>query len=271
MKPFLLITNDDGINAPGIRHLYDAVKEFADVAIVAPSSEQSGKALSITWTRPIAIQKFSWGDEIQAWSVSGTPADCVKMACSTLLQKKPDMIISGVNRGSNAGRTVLFSGTVGAVIEATLKNIPGIAFSFSDFTPTPLGGTKEYIFPIIEHFLKSPTPKGTLINVNFPPQSETGIKGVRFAKQGQGYWAENPEKRIHPAGIPYYWLGGKWSKFTEDPMSDVALLEEGYITVVPIHVGNLTCMSTLNSEKASFEKIFSQKESTFGSNCKAPS
>src|SRR6185369_1933354 len=112
-KPFLLLTNDDGINAPGIRHLWEAVHEFADVAIVAPGSEKSGCGLGITYTKPLHIQPIAWEKNTPAWFLNGTPADCVKMALGVLLDKKPDMIISGVNKGSNAGRTVLYSGTVG--------------------------------------------------------------------------------------------------------------------------------------------------------------
>lgn len=255
-RPFLLITNDDGINADGIKHLWKAVHPFADVAIVAPASEKSGTGLSITWTKPLIINPIDWGHETKVWSVNGTPADCVKMACSTLLERTPDMVISGINRGSNAGRTVLYSGTVGGVIEGTLRDIPGIAFSFCDFTPPPVSATKEYIVPLIQYFLTHPAPQGTLINVNFPPDCEKGVKGLKFAKQGKGYWTEDPEKRVNPQDIPYYWLGGKWSGFLEDPMSDVALLEEGYVTATPIHIGNLTDMQMLQKHKTIVEMRF---------------
>src|SRR3989338_2220579 len=146
-RPFLLITNDDGISAPGIKHLWQAVHEFADVAIVAPHVEKSGCGLSITWAKPLRIQPFVWDGDTPAWSVNGTPADCVKMACSVILEKRPQMVLSGVNRGSNAGRTVLYSGTIGGVIEGAYKNIPGIAFSFSDMNMPlpPLESTKKYI------------------------------------------------------------------------------------------------------------------------------
>src|SRR5262249_46512385 len=150
-KPFLLITNDDGIHAPGIRHLWESVHAFADVAIVAPHTEKSGSGLSITWAKPLMIREVAWEKNTPAWTVNGTPADCVKMATSVLLKKRPDMVISGINRGSNAGRTVLYSGTIGGVIEGVLKQIPGIAFSFCDMDPPPLSVTKPYIFPLIQH------------------------------------------------------------------------------------------------------------------------
>lgn len=254
MRPFLLITNDDGINAPGIKHLWQAVHEFADVAIVAPHAEKSGCGLSITWTKPLHIRPFSWDKSTPAWSLNGTPADCVKMALAVLLDRKPDMIISGINRGSNSGRTVLYSGTIGGVIEGALKGIPGIAFSFSDFDEPPLAATKKYIFPLISYFLKHPLPHGTLLNVNFPYNCKEGIKGIKIARQGKSYWQEAPEKRIHPEGLPYYWLGGAWGAVGEDPLSDVAYLDQGYIAAAPIHVGELTCNSTYEKFKNLTEK-----------------
>lgn len=255
-RPFLLITNDDGIHAPGIKHLWEAVSEFADTAIVAPSSEKSGAGLSITWTKPLKIQTFAWEPPTKAWSINGTPADCVKMACSVLLEQSPQMVISGINRGSNAGRTVLYSGTIGGVIEAALKNIPGIAFSYCDLTPPPLSAIKRFIFPLIEHFLKNPMRQGTFLNVTFPHNCEKGVKGLRLAKQGRGYWVEDPEQRMHPEGLPYYWLGGKWAHFNEDPESDVALINQGYITAVPIHIDQLTDHHTFKDQRDIVDKLF---------------
>ncbi len=253
-RPTLLITNDDGIHAPGIRYLWESVREFADVVIVAPHAEKSGAGLSITWTKPLHIRPFSW-EGAPAWSLNGTPADCVKMALAVLMEQKPDMVISGINRGSNAGRTVLYSGTIGGVIEGALKGIPGIAFSFSDFDPPPLSVAKKYVTPLVQYFLSRPFPQGSLLNVNFPHNAKEKITGVRIAKQGKSYWREDPDRRIHPEGVPYYWLGGSWGAVEEDPSSDVALLEQGYIAVVPIHVGELTCKET-------FEKYKDFSEST---------
>lgn len=261
-RPFLLITNDDGIHAPGIRHLWEAVSEYADTAIIAPLTEKSGCGLSITWAKPLRVHPVDWTHQTPCWSVSGTPADCVKMGLNVLLEKPPQMIISGVNRGSNAGRTVLYSGTVGGVIEGALKNIPGIAFSFCDFDPPPVSATKKYIVPLIQHFLEHPLPMGTFLNVTFPLNCKEGVKGFRLASQGNSYWVENPEKRLHPEGIPYYWLGGKWKGVQEDPTSDVALLEEGYITAVPIHIAQLTDHGVFQNRKHLIEKIFEFEKSS---------
>jgi 5'-nucleotidase len=249
MRPFLLLTNDDGINAPGIKHLWEVVHPYADVAIVAPHKERSGAGLSITWTKPLHIHPVRWENNTPAWSINGTPADCVKMALAVLLDKKPDMVISGINCGTNAGNTVLYSGTIGGAIEGVFKGIPGIAFSFSDLDPPPPSTTRPYVFPLIQYFLNNPLPPGTLLNVNFPYHCQKLIKGVRVGKQGKGYWKEAPDRRVHPEGSPYYWLGGAWGPVEEDPDSDVALLNEGYIAVAPIQVCALTCHPTFQKLK----------------------
>jgi 5'-nucleotidase len=255
-RPFLLITNDDGVSASGIAHLWESVRKFADVAIVAPLYEKSGSGLSITWRKPLMIQETTW-EKTPVWSISGTPADCVKLAVSVLLDKRPDMVISGVNSGSNAGRTVLYSGTIGGVIEGAFKGIPGIAFSFSDEEPPPLTATQKYIYPLIKHFLDHPLPHGSILNVNFPFNAKDAIKGFKLTKQGLGCWLESPsDKRLHPEGMHYYWLGGKWTSSNEHPESDVYWLDQGYVTAVPIHVGELTDTATLLKHKKLTEELF---------------
>ena len=263
-RPFLLITNDDGIHAAGLKHLWEAVHPFADLAIVAPVSEKSGSGLSITWTRPLLIQKIKWEGNTPAWSLNGTPADCVKMALSMILDRTPDLIISGINRGSNSGRTVLYSGTIGGIIEGVLKGIPGIAFSFSDFDVPPLTATQQYIFPLIQHTLKHPLPAGTFLNVNFPLNCSNGVKGFKLGKQGRGYWTEAPEQRTHPEGTPYYWLGGRWTAFEEDPESDVAYLDQGYIAAAPIHVDDLTDKTAYQNHKNLIDSLFVEKSPILG-------
>ncbi len=255
-RPFILITNDDGIQALGIKHLWHAIRDFADVAIVAPYSEKSGSSISFTWTKPLDISEYAWEDATPAWTVNdGTPADCVKMAMSVLLTRRPHLIVSGVNRGSNAGRTVLYSGTIGGVIEGVMRNIPGIAFSFSDTNFPALGTAKSTISAIVKHFLASPLPFGSFMNVNFPSKFEQGVKGIRMARQGRSYWIENPDKRRHPGGSTYYWLGGQWEKHEEATDSDIALLQQGYVTIAPIHVGDLTDQQLLQKHSDSIQQI----------------
>ena len=255
-RPLFLITNDDGIHAQGIKHLWDAFREFADLAIVAPNAERSGSGAAITNFHPLRVAKISWEDDTPAWSISGTPADCVKMGITVLLPRHPDMVLSGINCGSNSGRTLLYSGTVGGAIEGTLKGIPSIAFSFVDHEFPPIGSVKKSLTTLVNHFLTHPIPKGSLININFPHNCHKGMKGFRMAKQGRGHWIENPDHRIQPEGVPYYWLGSRWSDHEEiDPNSDVALLNEGYAAVVPVRIDDLTDHETLRYHNDKFAFI----------------
>jgi len=240
-RPKILITNDDGIHAPGILSLWKAVEAIADVTIVAPLIEQSAMSTSITLRQPLQVEKVEWKGNTPAWSVSGTPADCVKLAISALLKELPDMIISGINRGSNAGANLLFSGTVGGVIVGALRGIPGIAFSCYDYVNTPYHLTESIIPKVINHALEHPLPHGTLLNVTFPPDLIKGTKGIKMTRQGMEHWIENPDLRYHPVeGHSYYWLGSRELFFDEHVDSDIAWLREGYTTVVPVHVGELT-------------------------------
>lgn len=257
-KPKILIVNDDGIHAPGIRHLWNALKDHADVTIVAPAHEQSGVGTSITFREPLHIRKVEWPEDGVAWHVTGTPADCIKMALNVVLKEKPDLVVSGINRGTNAGRNVLYSGTVGGTIEAVMKGIPAIAFSCWEFTESPPYDLAEkYVLPLVHHVLEHSLPKGTLLNVNFPDQMHKEMKGLRFARQGQSFWGENPAERLHPAeGDSYYWMGAQLIECEEHEDSDMALLRQGYGTVVPVHVGELTDLKHFHAHKDLFEKRF---------------
>jgi 5'-nucleotidase len=265
-RPTILVTNDDGVYAPGIKHLWKVLSEVADVIVVAPSSEQSAVSLSITIRHPLRIEKMDWplAPAAKVWSINGTPADCVKLALNVILPNPPQLIVSGINRGSNAGRNVLYSGTVAAVIEGVMHNIPGIAFSVADYMNPNYENVEKYIPSITQYLLEHPLPSGTFLNVNFPKQMEQGIKGVRFTKQGREYWAENPEQREHPAeGNTYYWLGAKVAQFQEDIDSDIMLLREGYATAVPIHINDLTHHLHLVQQREKFESFVNQFHDTF--------
>jgi 5'-nucleotidase len=252
-KPRILITNDDGIHAKGLWHLWSALAGFADLYIVAPSLDQSGTGVGITIRTPLQMEAVSWEKQTPAWKVQGTPADCVKMALSVILDKPPDLIVSGINRGSNSGRTVLYSGTVGGVIEGVLRQIPGIAFSCDCFENPPFHLAEKHIAPVVKHSLEHPLNVGTFLNVNFP---KSDVKGFRMARQGRGYWINNPHERRHPEGSLYYWLGGKWHAQDEQEDSDVTLLEKNYMTAVPIHIAELTDKHTLEHRRERFEKLF---------------
>lgn len=253
MRPKILITNDDGIYAEGIRFLADTIAEHADVTIVAPSDNASGTGAGITINNPLRMESVPWGSSIQAWKVSGKPADCVKLGLKMLFPEKPDLILSGINHGSNSGRTVFYSGTVGGVIEGALRQIPGIAFSCEIESPHEIQLITPYLYPIVEHTLQHPLPTGTLLNVNFPLPTQP-IQGIKFARQGLGFWNDNLDQRKHPSdGTIYYWLGDKWEHYEEEHDSDVALLQKRYITAVPIRVQELTHHTHVDEHRAIFE------------------
>jgi 5'-nucleotidase len=252
----ILIINDDGIEAQGIKHLWAALVEVAEVFVIAPAIEQSGVGMCTTQRKPLHIQQIKWEKNTPAWKVSGTPADCVKLAMSVILDFVPDLIVSGINRGANSGRNVLYSGTVGGVIEGVMRNIPGVAFSCVDYDKPNYEIAAKYVYPVVKYVMEHPLPSGTFLNVNAPDSSQP-IKGVKFARQGLGYWTENTDARLHPEGRPYYWLGGKWSHHEEHHESDVHLLKEGYVTAVPINVKEMTDNELFNSRKSHFEELFS--------------
>lgn len=255
-RPTVLITNDDGIEAPGLRSLWLSLKEHCDVYIVAPRKEQSGVGASVTLHTPIHIEKTSWDEESPAWSVLGTPADCVRMATRILLSKQPDIVVSGINRGSNAGRNIFFSGTVGGIIDSVTRNIPGIAFSCEDIDEPNYECFTSEIFPLVSYLLKHPLESGSFLNVTFPSKYKTEHKGCYLARQGLSYYAEDPRKEPHPEGKDLYWMGGAFVSHEEHAESDIQLLSEGYITVVPVSIKELTDHPTLHQRKELFNRLF---------------
>lgn len=255
-KPFILISNDDGIAAPGIKHLWKSLKDNYKLAIVAPNSEKSGSGMATTLFKPLHIFNVKWEDDTPAWRITGTPTDSIKIALSSLLERKPDLIVSGINRGSNAGRNIFYSGTIGCVMEGTLRNIPGIAFSCANLDSPHYEKIEKYIPLIVDYFLKNKPAFGTFINVTFPEKS-LEIKGFKLTKQGKSRWKEAPDKRLHPEGHHYYWLGGEWHEHEDDDKdSDTYLLNHGYITAVPVSIAELTDLKFFEDKKKSFEKLF---------------
>jgi 5'-nucleotidase len=236
--------------------LWQALASYATLVVVAPLQEQSAVGLSITVRQPLQVTQLQLGTGHDTWAVSGTPADCVKLALSTILNERPCMVVSGINRGSNSGRNILYSGTVGAAIESVMQGIPGIAFSCRDYASPDYAAASPYIPLIVDHMLRHPLPAGTLLNVNFPEKSMNGIKGLKMTRQGKEYWGENPDKRVHPTeGHPYYWLGAKMKESEEEEDCDITWLKLGYVTAVPVHVGDLTDDDHLKAFKSHFENI----------------
>jgi len=249
----ILITNDDGIQAPGIQHLAAALKGLGELIIVAPKKEQSGAGLGITLHRTLEACRYDFGDSITAYTVSGTPADCVKIACSVLLSSPPDLIVSGINRGSNHGRCLLYSGTVGGVIEGAFRGIPGIAFSLLDYDSPEYTTFQPYAREITEYVIRHSMPKGTLLNVNFPIIEKNLQKfQIKLTRQGRQYWIEDPT-HTHIEAVT---MNVKLSQPHDHEESDSHWLSKGCITVCPVHVDELTDWRYLEGNKTAFEQYF---------------
>jgi 5'-nucleotidase len=259
-RPKLIITNDDGIQAPGLKSLWRALHHanFADLFIIAPSHEKSGAGVSITWDRPILIEKIDW-DLTPAWSVGGTPADCIKMGERVILNSKPDLIVSGINAGSNAGRNVLHSGTVGACIEGVFRGIQGVAFSCENGADPNYHIAEKYLPLLVNYLLENPLSSGCMLNINFPHCTQDQIKGFRMTRQGMGRWSEDPILHMDTEKGPSYWLGGKPEELTEDEDSDIAWLRKGYVTAVPIRVHELTDPTELKKRQEDFKQLSKNK------------
>jgi 5'-nucleotidase len=253
-RPKILITNDDGIHAPGIRVLWECLKDIGDCAVIAPLHQKSGSGVSYTMHHPIRSRKVNWPEGTPAWSVDGTPADSVKMALGALWEEKPDIVVSGINPGSNAGRTLLYSGTVGCVIEATLRGVQGIAFSTADFPMSDFQACRPFIPMIIESVLNNPLPAGTLLNVNFPVSSFGPYKGVKLAKQGKQFYSDKPSSRNDPFGDTYHWLESISVDFEEDQESDIHYMNEGYVAAAPIHIHEMTDNRYFQEHKSRFNE-----------------
>ena len=251
-KPFILLTNDDGIDSEGLKYLWESLVDTATLCVAAPMQQQSGAGAGITLNAPMRIETAHNYPGSLAWKIDGKPADCVKLALSTLLKTPPDFVLAGINHGSNAGRNLFYSGTVGAIIEATLRGIPGIALSYACITSS-FPHIKPLIPQIIHYLMEHPLPKGTLLNINFPHTADQKIKGYKMARQGLSYFTESPQKTEYPSGHMHYTLGGKFSQHSEHIESDISLLQEGYVTAVPIHIEQLTDNIHFEQKKDIFE------------------
>lgn len=260
-RPLILLCNDDGIRAPGIYSLWKALKEadMADIIVIAPEHEKSGFGSAVTWGRPIVVRKLQWHDDSVAFAIDGTPADCIKMALRIVLDRSPDFIMSGINAGSNAGRNVLHSGTIGAVIEGILRGIPGVALSCENGEKPNFNVAELYVPAILQYIMDNPLLPGTFLNVNFPHAAQNKVKGFRLTRQGKGRWIENPSLHIDTKDGPSYWLGGKPEEAIEIEDSDMNWLKQGYMTAVPIHIHELTDFEEINNRKENFEKYFLNK------------
>ena len=234
-RPLILVTNDDGISAPGIRALVSVVRKFGEVVVVAPDSPQSAKGHAITINDPLRIKKVQVFKGIECWEVSGTPVDCVKLAKHVVLKgRKIDLCVSGINHGSNASINIIYSGTLSAAMEASLEGINSIGFSLLDFSfDADFEAGKPFIKKIVKYVLKTGLKKGKLINVNIPKLAEKEIKGIKICRQADARWTEEFLEKTDPFGQKYYWLTGKFVMEDKDEGTDIEALKNGYISVVP--------------------------------------
>ncbi len=233
-KPLILVTNDDGIYAPGILALYRAMKEIGEVMVVAPDSERSAVGHAITISDPLRVWEYERDGEFFGYAVNGTPADCVKLGVKAILQRTPDLVVSGINLGPNTAINVIYSGTVSAATEGTLMGIPSIAFSVTTFKKTDFGFAARFARYLAQKVLEKGLPAGTLLNVNIPPLPEEEIKGVKITRQGKGRYEEFFDKRVDPMNRNYYWLSGKKLLLDSDSDVDDVAVMESYIAITPL-------------------------------------
>ena len=235
-KPLILVTNDDGISAPGLRTLIQIMNTIGDVVVVAPDSPQSGMGHAITINSTLRCTKVKLDDGPQEeYSCSGTPADCVKLGVHEILKRKPDLCVSGINHGSNAAINVIYSGTMSAAIEAGIEGVPAIGFSLLDYSwNADFSQSKDFIRKITLNALNNGIPKGVVLNVNIPAVKKSDIMGVKICRQAKAYWVEEFDKRKNPLGQEYYWLTGKFVNKDPGEDTDEWALKNNYISIVPV-------------------------------------
>lgn len=233
-RPLILVTNDDGITAPGIRALIDVMREIGDILVVAPDSPQSGTGHAITINNTLYLNKISTPDaSFDEYSCSGTPVDCVKFAVNEIIKGKPDLCVSGVNHGSNSSINVIYSGTMSAAVEAGIEGIPSIGFSLQDYDwNADFEVVKPYLRSIAKQVLENGLPEGVILNVNFPKRKT--FKGVRICRQAKAMWIEKFDKRKTPQGKDYYWLTGEFVNLDKGEDTDEWALDNGFVSIVPV-------------------------------------
>lgn len=247
-KPLILVTNDDGYRAKGIRALIEAVKPFGRLVVVAPAEAQSGMSHAITVKYPLRLEKYEETEDLLFYICSGTPVDCVKIAMNQLFKNKPDLLVSGINHGANSSSSVVYSGTMAAAIEGCLYEIPSIGFSLLDFSKdADFSSCIKPARAIVDNVLKQGIKPGTCLNVNIPNIPESEIQGIRICRQNRGVWREEFDKRTDPNKKEYYWLTGEFYNLEpEADDTDEWALHHHYISIVPVQT-DLTSYSSLDA------------------------
>ncbi|MDC6470742.1 5'/3'-nucleotidase SurE [Flavobacteriales bacterium] len=245
----ILITNDDGYSSKGIKALINAVKNLGKILIVAPDSPQSGMGHAISVNKPIRCYKTNFFDSVEAYCCTGTPVDCIKMGLYLLKNKKPDLILSGINHGSNVSTNILYSGTMSAAVEGALSGIPSVGYSLTDYSDDADFQYSEKIVQIIsKKVIKEGLKKGTCLNVNIPNIKENQIKGIKVCRQGRAFWDDTFDHRKDPLGKDYYWLTGSFSSKEQAIDTDINYLENNYVTIVPTQF-DMTCHDSVDELK----------------------
>jgi 5'-nucleotidase len=246
-RPLILVSNDDGITSKGIRVLVNVMKKLGEVVVVAPDSPQSGMGHAITIGETLRLSEEDIFDDIQAYKASGTPADCVKLAKHYVLKdRKVDLVVSGINHGSNTSISVLYSGTMSAAIEGAIEGYPSIGFSLCDYSSkADFSHVEEYVYKIAKQVLDNGIAKGVALNVNFPPKRNEAIKGIKICRQAHAKWQEEFSERFDPNGRKYFWMAGNFVNFDKGEDNDEWAIANNYISIVPCQY-DLTAYHAMN-------------------------
>ena len=247
-KLLILISNDDGIHAPGINALAEEIKKIGDVVIVAPDKQQSAVGHAITMNSPLHVQKVEKDGTFFGYAVAGTPADAVKLAVRSLLPHPPDLVISGINHGANTAISVIYSGTVSAATEGTILGIPSFAISLTTYDEADFSYAASFARKLALKIVEQGLPKGTLLNVNVPPVAASEIKGIVITKQGKSVWNDEFESRRDPSDREYFWLKGDLLELDHDDDIDQRAVLNNKVSITPIHY-DLTDYATLEAMK----------------------
>jgi len=234
-QPVILVTNDDGVTAPGICALIDVMTTIGQVVVVAPDKPQSGTGHSITLERPLRLNELKIEGVDRGYTCSGTPVDCVKMAVNVVLHRKPDLLVSGINHGSNSSINVIYSGTMSAAMEGAIEGIPSIGFSLlNNSLNADFSAARKFVKVIAENALRDGIPRGSCLNVNLPNKKTNEIKGVKVCRQANANWKEEFDERIDPGGEKYYWLTGVFKNYDHGDDTDEWALANDYVSIVPV-------------------------------------
>ncbi|MCC6384623.1 MAG: 5'/3'-nucleotidase SurE [Bacteroidia bacterium] len=234
-RPVILVTNDDGVTSPGLKALVEVMNELGEAVVVAPDSPQSGMGHAITIHSPLRLDRVDYHGDTLSYQCTGTPVDCVKLAVNKILNRKPDLLVSGINHGSNSSINVIYSGTMSAAMEGAIEGIPSIGFSLLNYKLDADMTTSKHVAKVIaSNILKHKLPVNTLLNVNIPDLPPDQLKGIKVCRQALAKWKEEFDERLDPHGVEYYWLTGKFINNDKGMDTDEWALENGYVSVVPV-------------------------------------